>query len=288
MCRRCCPLLLVVVLLSLAPLAAQQPPDDEAVWRSFLAWYKAAPADANPIDGHAEALKAQDVPEAEIKRRLGVVIRLINTRPEFVETYFDKAFARPVTGNPARDGFNAAASALLVDAIQGATPGTALDVGMGQGRNAIELARRGWTVTGFDISGEALAAARRNAAAAGVRVETVKASYTDFDFGVSRWDLIVFAFAWAPIDDPAFFARVSASLRPGGRVVFEHFVASPDRPRPAAIHVLAPGQLRAIFKDFRIDRYEEAEGVGDWGGPGEHLVRMVAVKGAGAKGSKPL
>ena len=30
-------------------------------------------------------------------------------------------------------------------------PGTALDVGMGQGRNALFLARQGWDVTGFDV-----------------------------------------------------------------------------------------------------------------------------------------
>jgi 2-polyprenyl-3-methyl-5-hydroxy-6-metoxy-1,4-benzoquinol methylase len=281
MSRRRCPLfrfLLFILLLFLSLGVSAQPPDDEAVWRSFLAWFKMAAVDANPIDGHAAALGAEGVPEAEVKRRLAVVIRLINTRPEFVETYFDKAFARPVSGNPARDGFNPAPSAFLVAAVQGVPAGTALDAGMGQGRNAIELARRGWAVTGFDISGEAIAAAKKNAAAAGVRLDAIKASYADFDFGVSRWDLIVFVFAWAPVDDPAFLDRVRTSLRPGGRVVFEHFVDQPERPRPAAIHALKPGQLRELFKEFRIERYEEVDGVGDWGGPGERIVRLIAVK----------
>jgi 2-polyprenyl-3-methyl-5-hydroxy-6-metoxy-1,4-benzoquinol methylase len=48
--------------------------------------------------------------------------------------------------------FNHQPSRLLVDAIQGRTPGRALDLGMGEGRNAIFLAQQGWQVTGVDLS----------------------------------------------------------------------------------------------------------------------------------------
>src|SRR5262245_43630304 len=48
--------------------------------------------------------------------------------------------------------FSAAPNAFLVRIMSDRRPGTALDVGMGQGRNAIWLAERGWNVTGFDIS----------------------------------------------------------------------------------------------------------------------------------------
>jgi hypothetical protein len=43
---------------------------------------------------------------------------------------------------------------LLVEAVRHRKPGTALDVGMGQGRNAIFLAKEGWEVTGFDSADE--------------------------------------------------------------------------------------------------------------------------------------
>ena len=56
---------------------------------------------------------------------------------------------------------------LLMETVDGRKPGRALDVGMGQGRNALALARLGWDVTGFDVSAvglaEASAAARPKA-----------------------------------------------------------------------------------------------------------------------------
>lgn len=48
-----------------------------------------------------------------------------------------------------------------------------LDIGCGSGRHAVELARRGYRVTGVDISSGMLAEAQKAAAAAGVAVEWV-------------------------------------------------------------------------------------------------------------------
>jgi 2-polyprenyl-3-methyl-5-hydroxy-6-metoxy-1,4-benzoquinol methylase len=275
---------LVIALMSLAGLAAQAPQDDETVWKSFMAWFRSAPpAAGNPVAVYGATLKAAGASDDEIKRQSSIVLRmLMSGRTDWVETYYDKAFARPLTGKPERDGYTTDASAVVMNAIKGLAPGRALDAGMGQGRNAVYLARRGWTVTGFDLSGEAVKAAAANAAAAGVRLEAVKASYADFDFGTAKWDLIVLTFAWAPMTDPAFVAKLRASLRPNGRLVFEHFLDDPDQPRPPAMHALAAGQLRRLLEGFRIDYYEEFEGIGDWGGPGSWLVRAVAVKASQA------
>jgi 2-polyprenyl-3-methyl-5-hydroxy-6-metoxy-1,4-benzoquinol methylase len=38
--------------------------------------------------------------------------------------------------------------------VEARKPGRALDIGMGQGRNSVFLALKGWDVTGFDISDE--------------------------------------------------------------------------------------------------------------------------------------
>ena len=48
--------------------------------------------------------------------------------------------------------FNTAPNAFMAEVVKGLKPGRALDIGMGQGRNSVFLARLGWDVSGFDIS----------------------------------------------------------------------------------------------------------------------------------------
>jgi SAM-dependent methyltransferase len=60
-------------------------------------------------------------------------------------------------------------------------PGAAiLDVGCGTGRHSVELAKRGYKVTGIDLSAEMLKEAREKAKAAGVDVSFIRADATDF------------------------------------------------------------------------------------------------------------
>lgn len=280
MFTRRCVVVFAVVLSCLASLGAQAPQDDESVWKGFMAWFKVAPPPrANPIVAYAASLRAAGTQEAEVKRRSGVLMRMVmGGRTDWVELFYDKVFARELTGDPATDGFTTDPSAIVVETVKGLTPGTALDAGMGQGRNALYLAAHGWKVTGFDVSAEAIRAANANAGRAGVQIDAVKSSYAGFDFGIAKWDLIVLTFAWAPMSDPAFVARLRASLRPNGRIVFEHFLDDPQNPRPPAMQALKPGQLRGLLEGLRLDRYEEVTDLADWAGPDTRLVRAVAVK----------
>jgi 2-polyprenyl-3-methyl-5-hydroxy-6-metoxy-1,4-benzoquinol methylase len=59
----------------------------------------------------------------------------------------------------------------LLAEVASLTPGRALDVGCGEGADAIWLARRGWTVTAIDISEVAVTRAREAAERAGAAVE---------------------------------------------------------------------------------------------------------------------
>jgi SAM-dependent methyltransferase len=270
-------LFLGIGIAALAGTPVQTPASSEEVWRGFVAWFKTSPPDANPARGYLLKLRQEGVPAAEIERQAGIIKSLFFNRPEAVEIYYDQAFTREPTGDPAMD-VPTAPSAFLVEAVKDLKPGTALDAGMGQGRNAVYLAQRDWTVSGFDLSAGALAAAELNAKKAGVSITTAKASYDDFDFGAGKWDLIVLTFAWAPISDPAFAARLTKGLRKNGRIVFEHFLDTPEQPRPEGLRALKPGQLRSIFSAFAIESYKESEETGDWGGPGSRLVRAIARK----------
>ncbi|MBI2765302.1 MAG: class I SAM-dependent methyltransferase [Chloroflexi bacterium] len=113
--------------------------------------------------------------------------------------------------------------------VLGLTAGASvLDVGCGTGRHAIELARRGFRVTGVDLSSGMLLQAMRNAKAAGVEVEWVHAGAADY---VAREpvDAVVClcggAFTVADLaadpvaHDRAILANVHRSLRPGGAFV---------------------------------------------------------------------
>jgi len=265
-----------LLIALVAPVGAQG--DREAVWNAFMAWFEAAPAAANPLAGYGAKLQKDGKAPDDVKREMALLKGLMAERSDWIGLHYDKVYARPATGDTAADGFASRPSALVAGAVKGVKPGTALDAGIGQGRNAVFLAQQGWSVTGFDISKEALAASQANAGKAGVRLTTARASYEAFDYGTDRWDLIVLAFAWAPLEDPAFVARLQKSLRPNGRVVVEHFIQAPDQGGPNIMHRLAPNQLRSRFEGFDIVFYEEAEGVGDWGGPGSQLVKMIAVK----------
>ncbi|MBR7677707.1 methyltransferase domain-containing protein, partial [Streptomyces daliensis] len=55
----------------------------------------------------------------------------------------------------------------LVREVSGLAPGRALELGCGEGGDAVWLARQGWRVTATDISGVALARAEEHAARAG-------------------------------------------------------------------------------------------------------------------------
>lgn len=70
------------------------------------------------------------------------------------------------------------------------TPGRALDVGCGEGADAIWLARSGWTVTAIDVSDVAVSRAREAAELAGAAVEWICGDALRTPFPASSFDLV--------------------------------------------------------------------------------------------------
>lgn len=172
-------------------------------------------------------------------------------------------------------GFNPKPNAFLVEAAKNRKHGTALDVGMGQGRNALHLAKQGWEVTGLDISAVAIAQAQEDARRQGVKLTTAYQSADEFDFGKERWDLVCFLY----FGPRRFVDKVRQSLKPGGIVVVEDFHRDAIKARRIGSGVVFDtDELRKLFAGFRILRYEEVEGIGDYGLEKVHLVRLIAQK----------
>jgi SAM-dependent methyltransferase len=78
----------------------------------------------------------------------------------------------------------------LVAEVAGLTPGRALDVGCGEGADAIWLARQGWTVTAIDVSDVAVIRAREAAELAGAVVEWVRGDALRTPFPAGSFDLV--------------------------------------------------------------------------------------------------
>lgn len=170
-------------------------------------------------------------------------------------------------------GFEHAPNKLLVDAVAEVPPGEALDVLMGQGRNALYLASRGWRVTGVDWSSEGIAHAQDEAKRRGLAVDTVDADIARFDFGTAKWDLVTLIYA-SGFDRPDQLAKLPQAIKPGGLLVVEYFRKTATDPGG-----FEPGQLRAQFGDaFDVIRDEVIEDVPDWATDRAVLVRFVARK----------
>ncbi|MBC6990801.1 class I SAM-dependent methyltransferase [Hymenobacter sp. BT491] len=182
-----------------------------------------------------------------------------------------------LTGKQPGYVFNQEPNALLAESIKGRTPGTALDVGMGQGRNAIYLATQGWDVTGIDIADQAVALAQEKAKQAHVTIHTALQSDADYDFGTNRWDLVAFIYAGGR----RYVEKVRQSLRPGGIVVIEGFHRDATQGRRIGEDVVFDtDELKKLYAaaGFKILRYEEPEGIGDFGMQRVRLVKLVAQK----------
>ncbi|UCF35750.1 MAG: class I SAM-dependent methyltransferase [Acidobacteriota bacterium] len=251
-------------------LSAQSDPPELEAYLKFRRWINAQPEGNTPRGEMLEAYRAhladQGLTSTEIETELEALRR--GGKRQEVELW-----NQVLTAEQPR--FNTAPNSFLVRMTEGVEPGTALDVGMGQGRNAIFLAQEGWKVTGFDPAEEAVALAQELADKAGVEIATVIQGSEEFAWDADRWDLIVLSYVMVR----PHIGQIKQALRSGGMVVLEAFHQDATQNQSIGRGVVyESNELLDLFSDFRIIQYEDTVATADFGRRETRVVRLCAMK----------
>ena len=132
-----------------------------------------------------------------------------------------------------------------------------LDIGMGEGRNAVFLATKGHQVTGIDISSVAIKKALKLADENGVKIKTVLATATKYKFPVNSFDAVIcFYYVNRDINQD-----MVSWLKPGGLLIYEantlREFSKDSQSKENKNNFLDEKELLKMFPGMRILKYEE-------------------------------
>ena len=154
-----------------------------------------------------------------------------------------------------------------------ATPGLALDVACGSGRNLSWLVDAGWRVTGVDRDTAATAPLRDRAEIVNADIEA-----GPWPLPGRQFDLVVVCnYLWRPL-----FDDIRAAVAPGGWLIWETFadghqtIGRPSRPD----FLLQRGELLRVCEGWRIVAYEDLLESGQAGVNPRFVQRVAAVRPA--------
>lgn len=171
----------------------------------------------------------------------------------------------------------------LVAETTGLTPGRALDVGCGEGADAVWLAARGWDVTALDVSQVALDRAARQAEAAGVRVRWVAGGLTDAAPAAGGFDLVtaMYPALRRTADDAAEHVLIDA-VAPGGVLLVVHH-ADVDTEHAKAqgfdpADYVSPADVAALLGDEWEVAFDERRPRDTTTGAGAHHTHDVVLR----------
>jgi tellurite methyltransferase len=144
------------------------------------------------------------------------------------------------------------------EAVPSLPMGRALDIAMSEGRNAVYLAKKGFSVDGVDYSEVAIRKAKRLARENHVSIHTINADLNTYTIKAESYDVILnIDFLLKDL-----IPQIKKGLKKGGIVVFQnHTIDQLKNAKGQAIRrdfLLEKGELRELFKDFKILLYRES------------------------------
>jgi SAM-dependent methyltransferase len=162
---------------------------------------------------------------------------------------------------------------LVVQFAGSLSPGSALDLAAGPGRNALYLAARGWRVTAGDGSQVAidllLTRARERKLSIDARVADLEAC--EYQVPLEAFDLVLSCYYF----QRSLIPGMKSALVPGGLLILIAHLSDANQPQGTPTRA-SPGEVRAFFQDWEMLHYRE----GDPGEPGHRhaVVELVARK----------
>jgi SAM-dependent methyltransferase len=172
----------------------------------------------------------------------------------------------------------------LVAEASDLAPGRALDVGCGEGADAVWLARRGWEVTALDVSRVALDRAASHARDAGVEVTWVHAGLVEAGLPTASFDLVSAQYPVLRRTPDAVAERLLAELvAPGGTLLVVHHHLRHDaghgHEHDGGFHpelYALPADVAAVLgPDWRIEVDERRPRSVSGGGGAHHVEDLV-------------
>ena len=122
-------------------------------------------------------------------------------------------------------------NATMASVVAELSPGTAIDLGCGEGGDVLWLAEQGWTAVGLDISTVAVGRAREEAAARGLGGASFEAVDLDaWEPEPASVDLVTASFFQSNValDRTAILRRAATAIRSGGHLVIVSHAAPPS------------------------------------------------------------
>lgn len=178
-------------------------------------------------------------------------------------------------------------NATMASVVAELSPGTAIDLGCGEGGDVLWLAEQGWTALGLDISATAVGRARDEAAARGLDGASFEAVDLDaWQPEPASVDLVTASFFQSNValDRIAILRRAMTALRPGGRLVTVSHAAPPSWAKDHRAKMVSvqdeAAELGGSTEEWEVELAEERPraATAPDGSAGEHLDAVLVLR----------